>query len=47
MNLRFIEENSGLRQLTDRDRDATDLTYDFDFAKRTHTRPHDAASGGR
>ena len=31
--LRFIEENWGLRQLTHRDRDAMDLSYDFDFAQ--------------
>ena len=29
--LRFVEDNWGLRKLTDRDRDATDLSYDFDF----------------
>ena len=34
--LRFIEGNWGLTQLTDRDRDATDLSYDFDFTKRPH-----------
>jgi phospholipase C len=34
--LRFIEDNWGLRQLTDRDRDATDLSYDFDFTRRPH-----------
>jgi phospholipase C len=34
--LRFIEDNWGLRQLTDRDRLATDLSYDFDFARRPH-----------
>jgi phospholipase C len=31
--LRFIEENWGLTQLTHRDRDAMDLSYDFDFAQ--------------
>ena len=36
--LRFVEDNWGLRRLTDRDRDATDLSYDFDF-----TRPPRAA----
>jgi phospholipase C len=34
--LRFIEDNWGLRQLTDRDRLATDLSYDFDFTRRPH-----------
>jgi phospholipase C len=29
--LRFIEDNWGLRQLTHRDRDASNLSYDFDF----------------
>ncbi|MFB3739930.1 MAG: phospholipase C, partial [Candidatus Velamenicoccus archaeovorus] len=29
--LRFIEDNWGLVQLTHRDRDATNLSYDFDF----------------
>jgi len=32
--LRFIESNWGLSLLTDRDRDATDLSYDFDFSQR-------------
>jgi phospholipase C len=31
--LRFIEDNWGLTQLTDRDRLANDLSYDFDFAQ--------------
>jgi phospholipase C len=30
--LRFVEDNWGLRRLTDRDREAMDLSYDFDFA---------------
>jgi phospholipase C len=30
--LRFIEDNWGLTQLTHRDRDATNLSYDFDFS---------------
>ena len=34
--LRFIETNWGLSLLTDRDREATDLSYDFDFTKRPH-----------
>ena len=34
--LRFVEDNWGLRQLTDRDRLATDLSYDFDFTGRPH-----------
>jgi phospholipase C len=29
--LRFVEDNWGLSQLTLRDREATDLSYDFDF----------------
>jgi phospholipase C len=32
--LRFIEDNWGLTQLTDRDRDAINLSYDFDFTMR-------------
>ncbi len=32
--LRFIEENWGLSQLTERDRSATDMSYDFDFTQR-------------
>ena len=32
--LRFVENNWGLTQLTDRDRDAMDLSYDFDFTQR-------------
>jgi phospholipase C len=32
--LRFIEDDFGLRQLTDRDRDAMDLSSDFDFTQR-------------
>ena len=32
--LRFVEDNWGLRQLTDRDRLATDLSYHFDFTGR-------------
>ncbi len=31
--LRFIEDNWGLSQLTHRDRDAENLSYDFDFAR--------------
>jgi phospholipase C len=31
--LRFIEDNWGLPQLTRRDREATDLSYDFDFSQ--------------
>lgn len=31
--LRFIEDNWGLRRLTDRDRNATDMRYDFDFSQ--------------
>jgi phospholipase C len=31
--LRFIEDNWGLTQLTHRDRDATNLSYDFDFSQ--------------
>jgi hypothetical protein len=34
--LRFIETNWGLSLLTDRDREATDLSYDFDFTRRPH-----------
>jgi hypothetical protein len=29
--LRFVEDNWGLSKLTDRDRMATNLSYDFDF----------------
>jgi hypothetical protein len=32
--LRFIESNWGLSLLTDRDRQATDLSYNFDFTRR-------------
>jgi len=32
--LRFIEDDFGLTQLTDRDRLAHDLSYDFDFSQR-------------
>ena len=32
--LRFIEDNWGLSQLTERDRSATAMSYDFDFAQR-------------
>jgi phospholipase C len=32
--LRFVEDNWGLSQLTDRDGDATNLSYDFDFSGR-------------
>jgi hypothetical protein len=32
--LRFVENNWGLTQLTDPDRDAMDLSYDFDFTQR-------------
>jgi phospholipase C len=32
--LRFIEDNWGLVRLTDRDRDATNLSYDFDFSRK-------------
>jgi phospholipase C len=32
--LRFIEDNWGVSQLTDRDRQAMDLSYDFDFGRR-------------
>jgi phospholipase C len=31
--LRFIEDNWGLNQLTHRDRDARNMTYDFDFTQ--------------
>src|SRR5439155_19194774 len=31
--LRFIEDNWGLPQLTRRDREATNLSYDFDFSQ--------------
>jgi hypothetical protein len=31
--LRFIEDNWGLTQLTNRDRDARNLSYLFDFSK--------------
>jgi phospholipase C len=31
--LRFIEDNWGLTQLTHRDRDAFNMSYDFDFAQ--------------
>lgn len=31
--LRFIEDNWGLTQLTHRDRDAANMSYDFDFSK--------------
>jgi phospholipase C len=31
--LRFIEDNWGLAQLTHRDRDARNMSYDFDFAQ--------------
>lgn len=31
--LRFIEDNWGLRQLTHRDRDAQNMSYDFDFSQ--------------
>jgi phospholipase C len=34
--LRFIEDRWGLTQLTDRDRQAMDLSYDFNFTKRPH-----------
>ena len=34
--MRFIEDRWGLAQLTDRDRRATDLSYDFNFTKRPH-----------
>jgi phospholipase C len=32
--LRFIEDNWGLSQLTNRDRSATDLSYNFDFSQQ-------------
>jgi phospholipase C len=31
--LRFIEDNWGLTQLTHRDRDARNMSYDFDFSQ--------------
>jgi phospholipase C len=37
--LRFIEDNWGLSQLTRRDRDARNMSYDFDFIQRPR-RPH-------
>ena len=36
--LRFIENNWCLTQLMDRDRDAMDLSYDFDFMQRPRAR---------